>query len=63
MVGGKAAFPGVLGTQATKMFGIYVANQGLNDAAAKDVGIETVSAKIRHNDKASYYPRFKIHPC
>jgi len=59
MLGGKAAFPGVLGTQVTKIFDLYVAATGLNEAGAQDVGIETVSAKIKQSDKASYYPGSK----
>lgn len=59
ILGGKATFPGVLGTQVTKIFEIYVATTGLNEAAAKDAGIEAVSAKIVHRDKASYYPGSK----
>jgi NADPH-dependent 2,4-dienoyl-CoA reductase/sulfur reductase-like enzyme len=59
ILGGKATFPGVLGTQVTKIFEIYTAATGLNEAGAKDAGIETVSAKIRQSDKASYYPGSK----
>jgi NADPH-dependent 2,4-dienoyl-CoA reductase/sulfur reductase-like enzyme len=59
ILGGKATFPGVLGTQVTKIFEIYTAATGLNEAGAKDAGIETVSAKIRQSDKASYYPSSK----
>lgn len=59
ILGGKAAFCGVLGTQAAKIFDTYVAVTGLNEAQAKDAGIETVTAEIMHTDKASFYPGSK----
>jgi len=59
VVGGSAAFPGILGTQVTKIFDTYVATTGLNEMSAKDAGIAAVSAKIVHTDKASYYPGSK----
>ncbi|AEE92643.1 CoA-disulfide reductase [Tepidanaerobacter acetatoxydans Re1] len=59
VVGGSAAFPGILGTQVTKIFDTYVASTGLNEMSAKDAGIAAVSAKIVHTDKASYYPGSK----
>lgn len=59
IMGGKATFPGVLGTQVTKIFETYTAATGLNEVEAKEVGIETVTAKIKQSDKASYYPNSK----
>ncbi|WP_213974050.1 FAD-dependent oxidoreductase [Tepidanaerobacter acetatoxydans] len=59
VVGGSAAFPGILGTQGTKIFDTYVATTGLDEMSAKDAGIAAVSAKIVHTDKASYYPGSK----
>lgn len=57
--GGNAAFYGILGTQVTKIFDVYVATTGLNEMSAKDAGMFPVFAKITHKDKAGYYPGAK----
>ena len=59
LIGGKAVFPGVLGTQVAKVFDTFVAFTGLNESRAAEAGIETLSVKIKALDKASYYPGAK----
>lgn len=56
-IGGEyAIFRGVLGTQITKIFGLYAATTGLNLEAAVKAGFDARSASIIKGDKASYYP-------
>lgn len=56
-IGGEyAIFRGVLGTQVTKIFGLYAATTGLNLEAAVKAGFDARSASIIKGDKASYYP-------
>lgn len=56
IVGERAAFHGVLGSQVTKVFELYLAATGLSLAQAKDAGFEAVASSIEKNDLASYYP-------
>lgn len=56
-IGGEdAVFPGVLGSQATKVFGLYAAATGLSLDAALEAGFSARSESIVKNDRASYYP-------
>lgn len=56
-IGGEPSiFPGVLGSQTTKIFDLYVATTGLNLAMALAAGFDAVSTNIVKSDKASYYP-------
>lgn len=56
-IGGESAeFPGVLGSQITKVFDLYAAVTGLNLRAAIESGFEAETASIVKSDKASYYP-------
>ncbi|GAQ24966.1 FAD-dependent oxidoreductase [Tepidanaerobacter syntrophicus] len=57
--GGSVIFPGIIGTQVTKIFNTYTATTGLNEISAKDAGMLPISAKIKHVDKAGYYPGSK----
>lgn len=54
--GEESVFPGVLGSQVTKVFDLYAATTGLNLEKARDAGFDAKSASIVKNDKASYYP-------
>lgn len=55
-LGGKVVFPGVLGTQATKVFNLFIAATGLSEDRALQAGKEVVTNLISKNDRASYYP-------
>lgn len=54
--GGDAAFPGVIGTAATKVCHHEVARTGLSGREAAQAGIATVSATIEDCTRARYYP-------
>lgn len=54
--GEESVFPGVLGSQVTKVFDLYTAITGLNLEKALEAGFDAKSASIVKNDKASYYP-------
>lgn len=54
--GEESVFPGVLGSQVTKVFDLYVAATGLNLEKAREAGFDARSTSIVKNDKASYYP-------
>lgn len=50
--GSYATFPGVLGSQVTKVFGLYIAMTGIT---AKELP-GAVESSVTKEDKASYYP-------
>jgi len=54
--GGYATFPGVTGTAVTKICQVEVARTGLQEKELKALGIEWVSAVIRSQTKAGYFP-------
>ncbi len=54
--GGKATFPGVLGTTIFKTFDYKVAKTGLNMREAEREGFHPVQAIVRGYDRAHYYP-------
>lgn len=56
VLGGHVAFSGVMGTQVTKIFDIFVAATGLTQEQAVDSGFKAISATIKHIDRADYYP-------
>ncbi|MDQ3862040.1 MAG: FAD-dependent oxidoreductase [Actinomycetota bacterium] len=49
-------FPGVLGTGIFKAFDLSVGKTGLSEKEAEEAGFEIVSAGLRANDRAAYYP-------
>lgn len=56
-IGGEdRSFAGVLGSQVTKVFDLYIASSGLNEARAKEAGFDPATVLITKNDRASYYP-------
>jgi NADPH-dependent 2,4-dienoyl-CoA reductase/sulfur reductase-like enzyme len=56
-IGGmKESFRGVLGSQVTRVFDLYIASTGLSAEQAQNAGFTTASAAVVKNDKASYYP-------
>jgi NADPH-dependent 2,4-dienoyl-CoA reductase/sulfur reductase-like enzyme/rhodanese-related sulfurtransferase len=54
--GGKATFPGVMGTTVFKTFDFNVAKTGLNMREAEKEGFHPVQAIVRGYDRAHYYP-------
>lgn len=57
VIGGESArFPGVLGSQVTKVFDLYIAATGLSFDEAIKEGYAAQQASITKSDKASYYP-------
>ena len=54
--GGKATFPGVMGTTVFKTFDLNVAKTGLNMREAEKEGFLPVQAIVRGFDRAHYYP-------
>lgn len=56
-IGGElSVFPGVLGSQVTKVFDLYAAGAGLSLDKAIEAGFDARSSSIVKSDKASYYP-------
>ena len=56
-IGGRTQhFRGVLGSQITKVFDLYLGSTGLTEAAAHAHGFDCASCSITKSDRASYYP-------
>ena len=56
VAGGQAEFPGVLGSQVTKVFDLYLSSTGLSIEQAQQEGYSATSVSIKKTDRASYYP-------
>ncbi len=61
VAGGNAAgaslcFPGILGTLATKVFGLEVARTGLSEQEARDAGFAAVAARAQAPSRSRYFP-------
>lgn len=56
MTGGRAAFPGVIGTAVTKVCGLEVARTGLNEREAATAGFPALPVTIDSSTRAGYYP-------
>ncbi len=56
ITGKKEKFSGVLGSQVTKVFDLYIASTGLTLEQGIKAGFKAVSTKVVKSDKASYYP-------
>jgi NADPH-dependent 2,4-dienoyl-CoA reductase/sulfur reductase-like enzyme len=54
--GGYATFPGVIGTQITKVCDVEVARTGLSSAEAAAAGFGFVTASVDSTTKAGYFP-------
>jgi NADPH-dependent 2,4-dienoyl-CoA reductase/sulfur reductase-like enzyme/rhodanese-related sulfurtransferase len=54
--GGKATFPGVMGTTVFKTFDFNVAKTGLSMREAEKEGFHPIQAVVRGYDRAHYYP-------
>lgn len=56
LAGGHSRFPGVLGSQVTKIFDLYAASTGLTPEQAEKAGFCPAVSSITKGDRASYYP-------
>jgi NADPH-dependent 2,4-dienoyl-CoA reductase/sulfur reductase-like enzyme len=56
IAGGRAVFPGVLGTAMVKVFSLEVARTGLQEKEIQELGLSFVTAKIDAYTRARYYP-------
>ncbi len=57
---GKDSLKGVLGTTVVKLFGLNAAKTGFSEASAKKEGYNTISVLVPGNDKAHYYPGYRM---
>ncbi len=60
VVGGRATFPGVVGTFIAKVFGLNVGRAGLTEAQARVNGFDPVSGIVAMADRAHFYPTQKM---
>ena len=58
-IGGSRAFAGSLGTQVVKVFDLVVARTGLNDAEARQAGLDPLTVEEKVWDHKVYYPGAK----
>lgn len=58
--GEKDSLTGVLGTTVVKLFGLNAAKTGLSEMAAKKEGFNAISVLVPGNDKAHYYPGYRM---
>ena len=56
LAGSYSAFPGVLGSQVTKIFDLYAASTGLTPEQTEKAGFSPAVCSITKGDPASYYP-------
>jgi NADPH-dependent 2,4-dienoyl-CoA reductase/sulfur reductase-like enzyme len=56
IAGGRAIFPGVVGTAMVKVLSLEVARTGLQEREIQDLGLSYGSAKIDAQTRARYYP-------
>ena len=56
IAGEKEVFPGIAGSQVTKVFDLWLAGTGLNMAQAEAAGFEADTVRIQKGSLASYYP-------
>ncbi len=57
ITGGKAVFPGVIGTAIFKIFDFTVASAGVNETVAKEAGFDYFTVLAPSPDRAHYYPQ------
>ena len=57
ITGGKAIFPGVIGTAIFKVFDLTVASAGVNEEKAKKAGFDYLTVLAPSADRAHYYPQ------
>jgi len=60
LCGGQDAFPGVLGTTVCKVFDYTMARSGLTEAAARELGYQTVTCLVPAHDRAHFMPHAEM---
>ncbi|MBW1991893.1 MAG: FAD-dependent oxidoreductase [Deltaproteobacteria bacterium] len=55
VAGGRATFPGIVGSFALKVFDLALAGAGLSLAAARQEGFDAVQALVVQSDRAHFY--------
>jgi len=58
IAGGRAEFPGVVGTSIMKVFDLEVGKTGLSLREALENGFDAVAVDITHPNKSHYYPGY-----
>ena len=58
--GGSAVFPGAVGSFCIKLFGLSLARTGLNEAAARELGLDCVAPLVVQADRAHFHPDNKL---
>jgi rhodanese-related sulfurtransferase len=58
--GGQDRFPGILGSAVCKVFDFCVARTGLTEAAARQLGYNTVTVLVPEADHPHYMPQAKL---
>jgi NADPH-dependent 2,4-dienoyl-CoA reductase/sulfur reductase-like enzyme/rhodanese-related sulfurtransferase len=58
--GGAASFPGAVGSFCIKLFGLSLARAGLNEAQARELGLECVAPLVVQADRAHFHPDNKL---
>ncbi|QLE74487.1 flavoprotein oxidoreductase [Streptomyces rectiverticillatus] len=56
VTGGRATFPGVVGTAVSKVCDLEIARTGLLESQAREEGLRYVTATIESTSRAGYYP-------
>ncbi|MGI8614588.1 MAG: FAD-dependent oxidoreductase [Nocardioidaceae bacterium] len=56
LAGGRARFPGIVGTAITKVCDLEIARTGLSEGQARDEGFDAVAATITTTNMAGYLP-------
>ncbi|HWP91783.1 MAG TPA: CoA-disulfide reductase [Thermodesulfobacteriota bacterium] len=56
IAGENLAFPGIIGTAATKLFELELARTGLGEEEAKEEGFDIITSLIEAHTRAHYYP-------
>lgn len=56
MAGTADTFPGIVGSAVTRVFDLTLARTGIDEKAAKEEGIPTLTVENRAPSKAHYYP-------
>lgn len=59
ILGGKAVFPGVVGTAVCKICSYEVARTGLLEKELKSLGIDYIATTVKSKTRAHYYPEAK----
>ena len=60
LAGGRASFPGALGSFCVKAFDVCAARAGLSEAEAVAAGFPAVAVLVAAHDRAHYYPTAKM---